>query len=180
MRLMRTVKHATESPDMEILLGWHVWKRYGVEIFWHNGVTGGYWSFIGFDPVNKTGAVVLSNTRFDNDAIGLHAINKDWPVEKLNAPKQRVEADIDPAVLGRYVGVYRFGPTYTVQVSLEYGHLWVRDTGDKVLQLLGESDTEFFFQTMDVQVSFVTDSSGKAIKMITHVNGEDSVGVKMQ
>lgn len=180
LRLMRTVHHATLSPDMEIMMAWHVWTRYGTRIIWHNGVTGGYWSFIGFDPANKTGAVVLSNTRYDNDAIGLHAIFKDWPVEKLNAPKPRVERSLDPSILSRYVGVYRFDPNYTVQVSLEYGHLWVRDSGDKVLQLLAETDKDFFFQNMDVQVSFVTDASGKATRMITHVNGEDSVGTKIQ
>jgi CubicO group peptidase (beta-lactamase class C family) len=180
MRLMRTVRHPAGSADMDILLGWHEYKRYGTHIFWHNGVTGGYWSFIGFDPETKTGSVVLSNTRFDNDAIGLHAIDSRWPVEKLNAPKARVERDVDPALLARYVGVYRFGPAYSVQVSLEYGHLWIRDTGDKVLELLAESDTEFFFKTMDVQLSFVLDASGKVTRLITHVNGEDSVGVKVQ
>jgi CubicO group peptidase (beta-lactamase class C family) len=180
MRLMRSMRHPAESPDMDIMLGWHVWKRYGSEIIWHNGVTGGYWSFIGFDPAKKMGSVVLSNTRYDNDAIGLHALNKEWPVEKLNAPKQRVEREVDPAILGRYVGVYRFAQNYTVQVSLEYGHLWVRDNGDKVLQLLAEKENEFFFQTMDVQVTFDGNSGNKTTKMILHVNGEDSVGMKVQ
>jgi CubicO group peptidase (beta-lactamase class C family) len=180
LRLMHTVKHSTDAPDMDIMMGWHVWRRYGVRIVWHNGVTGGYWSFIGFDPLKKVGAVVLSNTRFDNDAIGLHAIDKDWPVEKLDAPKLRVERAVSPATLGRYVGVYRFGPNYTVQVSLEYGRLWLRDTSDKVLEMIPESDTDFFFRSMDVQVSFLVDTSGKVTRMITHVNGEDSVGVKVQ
>ncbi len=180
MRLMYTVHHAAEAPDMEIMMGWHVWNRYGSRIIWHNGVTGGYWSFIGFDPVKKTGAVVLSNTRFDNDAIGLHAIDPDWPVEKLDAPKQRLERTVDAASLGRYVGVYRFGPAYTVQVSLEYGHLWVRDTSDKALELFPEKDGEFFFQAIDAQTSFLSDASGKVTRMILHVNGEDSVAVKVQ
>jgi D-alanyl-D-alanine-carboxypeptidase/D-alanyl-D-alanine-endopeptidase len=179
MRLMHTVQRATNIPDMEIMMGWHVYTRYGVHIVWHNGVTGGYWSFIGFDPVKKTGAVVLSNTRFDNDAIGLHAIDNRWPVEKLNAPRPRVELEVSPEVLSRYVGVYRFTPSYSVSVTLEFGHLWVRDSGDKVLELLPETESDFFFKTMDVQVSFVTDISGKAQRMITHVNGEDSVGVKV-
>ncbi|HEY3838343.1 MAG TPA: serine hydrolase [Bryobacteraceae bacterium] len=180
MRLMRSMRHPAESPDMEIMLGWHVWKRYGAEIIWHNGVTGGYWSFIGFDPVKKIGSVVLSNTRYDNDAIGLHALDKDWPVEKLNPPKPRVPRDIDPAILSRYVGVYRFGSNYTVQVSLEYGQLWVRDNGDKVLQLLAEKEDEFFFQSMDVQVTFERNAEGKISRMILHVNGEDSIGTKVQ
>jgi D-alanyl-D-alanine-carboxypeptidase/D-alanyl-D-alanine-endopeptidase len=180
MRLMYTVHHAAESPDMETMMGWHVWKRYGVRIVWHNGVTGGYWSFIGFDPVKKVGAVVLSNTRFDNDAIGLHAIDNDWPVEKLEAPKQRTERAVDPATLGRYVGVYRFGPNYTIQVSLEYGHLWVRDNSEKALELFSEKDNEFFFQTIDAQVSFIANASGKVTRLILHVNGEDSVAAKVQ
>jgi CubicO group peptidase (beta-lactamase class C family) len=181
MRLMRSVQpQRAGSADMQILLGWHVYKRYGVNILWHNGVTGGYWSFIGFDPEKKTAAVVLSNTRFDNDAIGLHAIDRNWPVEKLNAPKERVERTVDPGLLSRYVGIYRFGPNYTIQVSLEYGRLWVRDTSEKVLEMVPESDTEFFFRTMDVQVSFMLDSSGKPTRLITHINGEDSVGIKVQ
>jgi CubicO group peptidase (beta-lactamase class C family) len=180
MRLMNTVHHSTDSPDMEVMLGWHVWKRYGAKIVWHNGVTGGYWSFIGFDPVNRIGAVVLSNSRFDNDAIGLHAINHEWPVEKLVPPKQRVERAADPATLGRYVGIYRFGPSYSVQVSLEYGHLWVRDTSDKALELFSEKDDEFFFQAIDAQVSFVADTAGKVNKLILHVNGDDSVALKVQ
>jgi len=180
MRLMQTFHHDTASPDMEVLLGWHLYRRYGVHIIWHNGVTGGYWSFLGFDPERKTGAVVLSNTRFDNDAIGLHAIDRRWPVEKLNAPRPRIERSVDTGVLSRYVGVYRFNPNYSVQVSLEYGRLWVRDTGEKVLEMVPETDTDFFFRNMDVQVSFVLDPAGKATRLITHVNGEDSVGIKIQ
>ena len=75
--------------------------------------------------------------------------------------------------------MYRFTPSYSVSVTLEFGHLWVRDSGEKVLELLAETESDFFFKTMDVQVSFVTDASGKGQKMITHVNGEDSVGVKV-
>ena len=33
----------------------------GLNIFWHNGGTGGYVSFIGFDPEHQTGVVILSN-----------------------------------------------------------------------------------------------------------------------
>jgi serine-type D-Ala-D-Ala carboxypeptidase/endopeptidase len=43
-------------------LGWQI--REPVErltIHWHNGGTGGYVSFIGFDKNNKVGVVVLSN-----------------------------------------------------------------------------------------------------------------------
>lgn len=180
MRIMQSVRHRTENPDIDVLLGWHVWRRYGGNIIWHNGVTGGYWSFLGFDPVKKTGAVVLSNTRFDNDAIGLHILDSRWPVEKLNAPKERVAREMDPQLLSHYTGVYRFGPNYSITVSLEHGHLYVRDTRAAGLELLSEDENNFFFKTIDAQVSFVKDPSGKTTKMILHVNDDDSVGMKMQ
>ena len=49
------------SPGLEIGLGWLILTANGKEILWHNGGTGGYRSFIGFDPKARTGVVVLSN-----------------------------------------------------------------------------------------------------------------------
>ncbi len=44
-------------------LGWQRLKTVqgGLELVWHNGGTGGFVSFIGFDPVTKVGVVILSN-----------------------------------------------------------------------------------------------------------------------
>lgn len=39
-------------------------------IIWHNGGTGGFRSFVGFDKTNKLGVVVLSNTSISVDEIG--------------------------------------------------------------------------------------------------------------
>ena len=33
---MRSVSKATPAPDLSIQMGWHVWKKYGSEIVWHN------------------------------------------------------------------------------------------------------------------------------------------------
>lgn len=59
---------ATGRPNLSIAMGWHVitgqpsaeWPD-GRTIIWHNGGTGGYRSFLAFDPATKTGVVVLSN-----------------------------------------------------------------------------------------------------------------------
>ena len=46
---------------MEIAYGWFIQTKNGNSIVWHNGGTGGYRSFTGFDPKAKRGVVVLSN-----------------------------------------------------------------------------------------------------------------------
>jgi CubicO group peptidase (beta-lactamase class C family) len=50
------------NDNLKIGLGWHIYKiNQEQEIFWHNGGTGGYSSFMALDPTSKTGVVILSN-----------------------------------------------------------------------------------------------------------------------
>jgi serine-type D-Ala-D-Ala carboxypeptidase/endopeptidase len=76
MEAMRRVRRATETPGLEIALGWHVLARDDAEIFWHNGGTGGFRSFIGFVPKTGLGVIAFSNvsTPAGVDDIGLRIL----------------------------------------------------------------------------------------------------------
>lgn len=56
-------------------LGWHVSLEHDVRVVWHNGGTGGYRTFAGFDPAKRRGAVVLSNSDVSADDIGFHLLD---------------------------------------------------------------------------------------------------------
>lgn len=58
IQLMQT-KQVDLNDRLAIALGWHILK--GDNILWHNGATGGYRSFVAFDPASGRGIVVLSN-----------------------------------------------------------------------------------------------------------------------
>ncbi|HSA96840.1 MAG TPA: serine hydrolase domain-containing protein [Acidobacteriota bacterium] len=81
--LMAEKSRPTRTPDLEVALGWHIWKKYGTEIVWHNGGTGGFRSFAGFVPAKRTGVVVLCDTSFGVDDIGLHALEPQWAAPLL-------------------------------------------------------------------------------------------------
>lgn len=50
------------SEILSIGLAWHIWTlQNGQAVYWHNGGTGGYISFIGFDKLKQTGVIILSN-----------------------------------------------------------------------------------------------------------------------
>ncbi len=66
----------TGMGSLEVCLGWHLLKKHGREIVWHNGETGGYHSFIGLDKQKKIGVVVLANFTQWIDDIGLHLIDE--------------------------------------------------------------------------------------------------------
>lgn len=54
----------------EIGLGWYTTRTQGREITWHDGVSGGFTSYMGFDRSGHKGVVVLSNTNRPVQAIG--------------------------------------------------------------------------------------------------------------
>ncbi|MET7832029.1 serine hydrolase domain-containing protein [Micromonospora sediminicola] len=57
--------------DRRIGYGWFT-SRYGDrEIVWHNGGTGGFRAYVGYDRAAGRGVVVLGNTARDLDALGL-------------------------------------------------------------------------------------------------------------
>ncbi|HJX85055.1 MAG TPA: serine hydrolase domain-containing protein, partial [Candidatus Angelobacter sp.] len=69
MKSMLDVRKPTGVPNLEIALAWHIFTKEGEQIIWHNGGTGGYHTFMGFDPRTRTGVVVLSNATNDIDDI---------------------------------------------------------------------------------------------------------------
>ena len=75
MKLTQRSRDSTGVTDLSIAMGWHIWKKYGHEIIWHNGGTGGYRSFAGFDKASGTAIVVLSNSANSVDDIALHILN---------------------------------------------------------------------------------------------------------
>jgi CubicO group peptidase (beta-lactamase class C family) len=175
--LSRTFRHAqverrgTNSPTMKIGLGWHILTAPVGNIVWHNGGTGGYRTFIGFDPARKLGVVVLSNLDASVDDIGFHLLDATYPLRPI--PRRRVEVAVDSLVLMRYVGTYELAPTFQVVVTREKARLFVQATGQPRFPIFAESDSTFFLKVVDAQVSFSKDG------LVLHQNGRDLPGRKL-
>lgn len=82
MAAMLKIRRATGVKGLEVALGWHLLLKKGREIVWHNGGTGGYRSFIGFDRAAGFGIAALSNafTWEGVDDIGRHLLDPDFPL----------------------------------------------------------------------------------------------------
>jgi CubicO group peptidase (beta-lactamase class C family) len=63
------------GDSMQVGLAWHIRTQDDIEIIEHHGATGGYWSFAGFVKDQQIGVVVLSNTFYDIDEIGLNLLS---------------------------------------------------------------------------------------------------------
>jgi D-alanyl-D-alanine-carboxypeptidase/D-alanyl-D-alanine-endopeptidase len=176
--VLATTRFARRDIDaqMKIGLNWHILTAFQRPLVWHNGGTGGYRSFIGIDPANQRGVVVLSNQSVAPDDIGLHLLDPRAPLTP--APKLRKEISVDPAVLETYVGVYQLAPTFALTITREGASLFGQATGQPKVQLFAEAPTEFFLKEVDAQITFEKDSTGKVSRLVLHQGGMNVPGVK--
>lgn len=75
-----------EGEDQKIAYGWHVRRIDGSRVFWHNGRTGGFASFMAFDPARDIGVVVLANSSRSVDDIGMKLLNQKAPLKSTGTP----------------------------------------------------------------------------------------------
>jgi len=171
-------RHNTSSPDLEIGLAWHIFKRYGTNIVWHNGGTGGFHSFVGLDLKRKKGVVVLANSSRSVDDLGFHILTPAYPLSRVQPLKDRVAIVLPPATLDRYLGRYQLAPGIFFTLRRDGAHLMAQLTGQSYFEIFPESETEFFYKVVNAQLSFVTNADGAVTGLVLHQNGIDQSATK--
>ena len=75
-RLMQQthVVRRSVGKDMSIGMNWLTRSMNGHDVVWHNGGTGGYRTFIGFDKTRNIGAIVLGNSGVGHDDLGFELV----------------------------------------------------------------------------------------------------------
>ena len=180
MASMRVPRRTTGNASTgEIGLGWLIVKPSSEEIVWHNGGTGGYRSFVGFEPKTRVGVVVLSNTftAAGIDDIGMHLLDSHAPL--LSAPKEHKEITVDPKLFDGYVGQYQLAPNFILTITREGDKLFAQATGQPKFQVFPESERDFFLKVVDAQITFETDSTGRATSLTLHQNGANVPGKRI-
>jgi Domain of unknown function (DUF3471)/Beta-lactamase len=176
-----SIRKPAGSPDMQIAYAWHIQTKNGNSIVWHNGGTGGYRSYIGFNPATGVGVVVLSNSSTDAapDDVGRHLLDASYPLDKVEPIKEHKEITITTKVFDNYVGAYQLAPNAVMTISRDGDRFFAQLTGQGKLQIYPESDRTFFLKLVDAQLTFDTDAQGKGMQVTLHQNGRDIPAKRM-
>ena len=193
MKFLQTCMNPTEGPvaaalkmtlaerrprasERYVALGWFVASRFGDELVWKDGGTGGYATFIGYSTRTRRNFILLSNAAdyAANTGLGTHLVNAAYPL-----PKLRRDVPVDPAVLATYAGRYEISPTFILTVRPDGGRLFVQATAQAEFEVYAESDTEFFYRVVNAQISFARPEGGVAPSLILHQNGRDMPGKRL-
>lgn len=183
-RAMRLAQEPRATAGaMQIGLNWFTQTNHsGVEIIWHNGASGGYGTYIGFDQKRGVGVVLLANSASGAQDIAVHLLDPTIPLTPAPAPpKQRVAITLPHEKLAQYAGVYAMdsAPDFKLTVTAENGALFVQATGQGKAPVYPEADGEFFYRVVDAQLSFTPAADGKPAYVTLHQGGANQRATKL-
>jgi serine-type D-Ala-D-Ala carboxypeptidase/endopeptidase len=174
--MQRTHRNTTESPDQGIGLGWMLNNSFEQKIVAHGGGTGGFLTFVAFEPQRKRGVVVLSNSNTDVSDIAMHLLDSRRPLTKLAAAKTFQKISVDPSSFGAFVGTYEIAPGNLLVVTREGDRLFSSVPGLGKIEMFAYEAMSFFSSAIDAQVTFVAEA-GKVTRLMLHQDGA-SIPVK--
>ncbi|MDB4905458.1 MAG: ampH [Gemmatimonadetes bacterium] len=161
---------ATFAPGLRIALGWLIGGTAEHPIWWHNGGTGGFRSFVAFDPNRQVAVVVLANSALSPDDIGLHIMNPLLPIVMPVVPP-RTRVTVVAEDLDRLVGEYAMTPAMTLTISRVGAVLYGQATGQGRFPLSAASPTRFVFPAAGIDIDFHLDTAGRAREMVFRQGG---------
>lgn len=99
-------------------------------------------------------------------------IGMDIVCKRIGDVEEKKEVEIDPKIYDEYVGEYDLQIGATITIIREGDKLYARVTGQETFEILPSSETEFFYKTIDANMTFIKDKSGKVIKLVFRQSGQ--------
>jgi hypothetical protein len=146
---------------------------HGARTISHGGAWAGYRSFVLHIPEKQFGVAILSNTS-DMRESGLATkiadlyLGHSSPAKKPAIPATNSVAagKIEPAVWDTYLGTYRLGSGWLLEITREGDHLNAQATHEDKFKMTPVSDTTFFVQAYGASVEFVRAKSGPTTHLL--------------
>ena len=179
------------NSDSGYGFGWDVRRYRGLREIGHNGGLPGFKSILLRLPDEEFTVAILANARpgrTNADPQDLaRPLAEIFLTGKL-APLPIVNTNVSSKSYDSLTGRYDFipGPVWisdggaTMSISRRDTHLFAQYAGGPEHEIFAMSDTEFFWGRTGTQITFVKDSSGKAVKLIIHNSGFDLAALRVK
>jgi len=103
----------------------------------------------------------------------LHTANFCLESDPALRQRHRVRIQVDAQVLAGYVGRYQLAPNIALVVMFKDGGLFAQLAGPSAVPIYPETQTTFFYEAIDAQITFLTDASGRATGLLFRHDGHD-------
>ncbi len=137
------------------------------KIVFHNGMTGGFSSFMGFSSDGKRGVLVLTNVQVSVDDLGSALLGSQTPLRAA-----RTTYVMTPEEKTQLSGNYKLDKKNVMRVFQDYGAMYIQVTGQGPLPVFASAKDTLFSTMIDIQLVFERDAAGQIKGLVLHQNGE--------
>lgn len=149
---------APAGDSFELTRVWHVASDDEPQVFWHNGGTGGFWSFFGFRPDDGSAIVILVAGNDQPTSVGLQWLRARFDQDASIAP--------DPTVTGQY----QFNAAMGLMVYSDENRLFAKLSGQPPIALSARDGDWYAISSVDASLHFVREG-GEVIAVELAQNG---------
>ena len=172
---LRHAMKLSQEPQLErtgdnVSLGWMI---DGAGRYWHNGSSGGFHAFIGFDPKTKRGVVLLASTAtsvIDRLPDAMYQI-----LDNATPPALKLATAADLAALA---GAYAVGDI-KLQVVAQGKRLYLDSAGEPRRRMAPISDHEFWLEGLQTIGRFEKDGD-KIARVVFGLGGRSLVAQRVE
>lgn len=160
--------------------GWMISDEFNHKTLMHAGNVNGFSSFITRFPNDKATVIVLSN--FENAPIEkiAHDLAAIMFGEKYVLIKERIVARVNPRIYDAYEGQYLVAPGLVVTLVREGDKLMATVAKQPKIELLPETETDFFVKGVDATLKVVKDEKGEVTGLILNQFGVEIKAKKVK
>src|SRR5260370_25737939 len=158
--------------------GWGIGQAHQHKQVSHGGGINGFATFIARYPDDDAVVIVLSNNERANSAAIAGGLSGILFSDKVDLPWDRKEISIDAKILDRYVGSYQ-AAQMTIAITSENGHLMIEPKGQRKLEAIATSETEFFVKQVDATLAFTLGPDNKATELRVVLGGSPMVAKRV-
>ncbi|MGV8940895.1 MAG: serine hydrolase [Lysobacter sp.] len=174
----RKIPHGGQTTGMNWLLA----PLNGRTIHAHEGGTGGFSSFVGFDKKRQRGVVVLSDTSLTElgglGSLALHLLDASVPLGTPLKPVQEIAVPVEE--LRAYAGEYPLMPKFALVIREQDGKLLAQATGQGAFELTAVAADVFAAPAYGIEIRFQRNDAGEVVALDLHQAGRVQHGERKQ
>jgi D-alanyl-D-alanine carboxypeptidase len=130
-----------------------------------------------FAKVVNAQITFVTNSQGRASELILHQGGRDQHAPRVEGaaaePREHKEIHVDTRIFDGYIGNYQLAPNFSITIAREGDHLFEQATNQPRVEILPESDKDYFLKVVNAQITFVTDGQGRATELILHQGGAD-------
>jgi len=168
-------KLRTADDLLDLAFAWHLLKRVGGDLVFHNGMTGGFSSTLVIDVNRRRASIVLADAFGGFDDLAFRLLD---PQVALASPRRAAALDLPAA--DEAVGRYQLRPGFVLTVSFENDHLYAQATGQDRFELLQDSRGDYYATVTELLIRVRRDESGRALGLTLFQGGAALPGNRLE